>query len=947
FALEETGLGYPSLFDHDGSKEQRLDAYLRVFADSYRVTSNKWLTKEAPDWTCFENVSKRVKLMAEMASPDDPRGEVERVLTYLGDMGHRSGLIDASLLKIRVADAGDPYWRCGSCSRVHLHRGLGHCTRCRSPLTGDKSGEVRELWKSHFLAQRIVRGLVEGTPAFRLRCEELTGQTGSPAERLRRFKGIMIGLDTKGNPDIVPAASEIDLLSVTTTMEVGIDIGALQAVYQANMPPQRFNYQQRVGRAGRRGQAFSVVATLCRSRSHDLHYFRNPSEITGDPPPPPFLANDHTDIPLRLVRKGWLSAAFGLIRDEWDGEYPGDDLSANDIHGEFVPAFLFYEDSPRWAEKLRTALKRTISSRDAVASVLGAGIPGRTEKLVSMANLDDLMNSIEKLSKAGERFQKGLAQFFAEQGLLPMYGMPTRVRALYLGLRGDRISDVEWDYVDRDADLAIFEFAPGQVLVRDKRQHVAIGFTGTLRDPDVTYVDTVEPAADWFEESRWIARCPDCSGPSVHLDRPRDPIACVDCGHVLDGESFQQFYSPSGYRTSFRAIAADENVMVEPIRRVVLAEINEIEVAAQELTNLTVHAGAGAVVLRINEGPRDPDTTEPVGYHIRHVHQQKVWAPAQGAKGPHLRNQYVLCDPPISMNIAWDQGDRGDESGIRLMSRKPTEALYLGIATMPEGLALERIGRNIPVSGVRAAAISATQLLVQRSALELDIAPEEFEALEPRLWRGLPLLQIADSLVNGAGFCRRLAEREGDGSSTIVRLIRSMVSNSSDKLVGRFHCERHRASCSQSCYGCMQRYGNRHYHGLLDWRLGLGFLRAMAEPRYRSGLDGVWDAYPELVDWYRIAEQTAEEISRLNPSTRTPTVLGGLPTVRVDTKEGVCFYAIVHPFWRTEDADRKRGPLAQAIAAAKGAKIHFVDSFEAGRRPVAALETAKSRPASF
>ena len=256
----------------------------------------------------------RVRRFAAESNPIDPIGELENVLKFLNGRGHVNGVVDAAELSVRMCSADEPYWRCTRCGRVHVHRGTGVCTRCFRQLPEAAEGKVAQLWDTNFLAQRIVRGGEDGVPSFRLRCEELTGQTGSPAERLRRFKGIILEGPPPVDAQLHRAASEIDLLSVTTTMEVGIDIGALQTVYQANMPPQRFNYQQRVGRAGRRGQAYSVVLTLCRSRSHDLHYFNVPESITGDPPPPPFLANDHLDIPLRLLRKVWLSAAFAVIR---------------------------------------------------------------------------------------------------------------------------------------------------------------------------------------------------------------------------------------------------------------------------------------------------------------------------------------------------------------------------------------------------------------------------------------------------------------------------------------------------------------------------------------------------------------------------------------------------------------------------------------------------------
>lgn len=59
----------------------------------------------------------------------------------------------------------------------------------------------------------------------------------------------------------------------------------------------------------------------------------------------------------------------------------------------------------------------------------------------------------------------------------------------------------------------------------------------------------------------------------------------------------------------------------------------------------------------------------------------------------------------------------------------------------------------------------------------------------------------------------------------------------------------HARQCQTSCYRCIQRYGKRRYHGLLDWRLGLSCLRAMASPKYSCGLDDSDLDLPEISGW--------------------------------------------------------------------------------------------------
>lgn len=281
-----------------------------------------------------------------------------------------------------------------------------------------------------------------------------------------------------------------------------------------------------------------------------------------------------------------------------------------------------------------------------------------------------------------------------------------------------------------------------------------------------------------------------------------------------------------------------------------------------------------------------------------------------------------------------------------LMSKKKTDSLYLLMDRVSPGLAFDRIGgRDIHATSVRAAGVSATQLIVQRAALDLDIGPEEFKSLEPRLRENRPLLQIADYLVNGAGFCRRLAE-DDRSQPKVVRLVESMVIGAGDPLVDHYFESAHIEACARSCYRCLQRYNNRGYHGLLDWRLGLGFLRAMSDPGWRAGLDGNWAACPATADWPALAMRAADDIRRLDPQSRRVERVGplDLPVVMVPKGTSIEAFVVVHPFWRLDEAARRKGPLAQTLGAVRAHDIYFLDTFEVARRPVKALDNARNRP---
>ena len=166
-----------------------------------------------------------------------------------------------------------------------------------------------ELYR--YLADALAHG---GEGLFGLESREHTAQVDQARREWRewrfrwgeedreRLKAAREELRLAGEPNVF-----LPTLFCSPTMELGVDISALNAVYMRNMPPTPANYAQRSGRAGRSGQAALVVTYCAAQGPHDQYYFRAPKEMVSGIVRPPALDLANRDLIDAHLHAVWLA----------------------------------------------------------------------------------------------------------------------------------------------------------------------------------------------------------------------------------------------------------------------------------------------------------------------------------------------------------------------------------------------------------------------------------------------------------------------------------------------------------------------------------------------------------------------------------------------------------------------------------------------------------------
>lgn len=769
--------------------------------------------------------------------------------------------------------------QCGACAYLMSEALLKVCSRC-----GQRTREVPTQDLRNYYRRAAIHALPDSgfDDPYPLRAIEHTAQiAGGEARNIERWFQDMF------HDDQNPNDFRVDILSVTTTMEMGIDIGSLLSVGLRNVPPTVANYQQRAGRAGRRGSSIATVLTFAQFRSHDQYYFDRPPEIVSDPPRVPALYLCNEVIARRHVRSLILQSFFqeslqgqrtrGLF-GSWGtiGDFTNRQranhlqqyLSTNRIplieRCKKIVHAAFHPQLPTWIGELVGEVQQVISERDMN---------------------DDLLKEI------------------INSGLLPKYAFPVDVVGLSIPSLSsnswhDESTESDTTAMQRDLKIAISEYAPGAEVIRGEFPSTYIYRSAGVYDPFARQPD--------YGPTGVLVECGDCQAVTLIGVGQQPPDRCGECG------SFNitplPYLRPPGFtvdaalpslgREDYEGGGRDRAGTTTPARLLIgQSSFTAGQSQAPFASNLYTYVRRGHL-FACNKGPnRDfpgfiicPRCGRALDENNLGSHTYPADVPPHrgGQRGPragqhcpnstNFTNQVILGDPFFS------------------------EVILLGVDLPPS--------MDAPFSEPSGKAVwySFGTLLANAATLVLQIDPGELKV-------GIRPVRRAPGRIHGEVFLYDDVPGGAGYAHSIEQNLQEILQKALE--IGE-RCSN--PSCAGACYYCMYDYRNQMLHPLLDRELGVSVLRYLLRGTSPAlDIDRVDNGVASLIEFARENWQIG---SALHVGTHVfPCVLQD----RAGTRVGLW---VIHPL-HTRPSAAERG----AILAQHGIRCAVHNSFDLERRP--------------
>lgn len=358
-------------------------------------------------------------------------------------------------VKSPLIDAHVQWYICDQCKNLTLHNVRDTCPTYRC------SGRLQQCDPRVFFQDNHYFQLYLNILPIKMQAEEHTAQLTSEAAAELQNRFIF---------------EDVNILSCSTTFELGVDVGELEAVFMRNVPPSAASYIQRAGRAGRRTDSAAYVLTYAQRRSHDLDHYREPWRMVSGRINAPYFALENRKIVLRHV---YATALAGFWRT-----YPN-------LFGT-VEKFFFHEPSgpklfgeylTKKPEELKVSLLRIVP--EALRKELDIDNWGWVAGLFSENGVMTqaawkIGNDVEKLeARKQELFQqnkkvdyltrliktlkeKDLIGFLSNHNVIPKYGFPVDVVELQILHHGEEAKRLQ---LERDLRIALSEYAPSSQVV--------------------------------------------------------------------------------------------------------------------------------------------------------------------------------------------------------------------------------------------------------------------------------------------------------------------------------------------------------------------------------------------------------------------------------------------------------------------------------------------------